>query len=79
MKMNNIAVIIGIAVVVLAGASVTVTQQNEYKLIRQFGKIDRVISEPGISFKIPFIESTQSLPKETLLYDLAASDVITMD
>ena len=79
MKMKNIAVIIGIAVVVLAGASVTVTQQNEYKLIRQFGKIDRVISEPGISFKIPFIESTQSLPKETLLYDLAASDVITKD
>ena len=79
MKMTNIAVIIGIAVVVLAGASVTVTQQNEYKLIRQFGKVDRVISEPGISFKIPFIESTQSLPKETLLYDLAASDVITKD
>lgn len=79
MKMKNIAVIIGIAVVALAGASVTVTQQNEYKLIRQFGKVDRVISEPGISFKIPFIESTQSLPKETLLYDLAESDVITKD
>ena len=79
MKMKNIAVIIGIAVVALAGASVTVTQQNEYKLIRQLGKVDRVISEPGISFKIPFIESTQSLPKETLLYDLAASDVITKD
>ncbi len=79
MKMKNIAVIIGIAVVALAGASVTVTQQNEYKLIRQFGKVDRVINEPGISFKIPFIESTQSLPKETLLYDLAASDVITKD
>ena len=79
MKMKNIAVIIGIAVVALAGASVTVTQQNEYKLVRQFGKVDRVISEPGISFKIPFIESTQSLPKETLLYDLAASDVITKD
>ena len=44
MKMKNIAVIIGIAVVALAGASVTVTQQNEYKLIRQFGKVDRVIS-----------------------------------
>lgn len=67
------------AVAVAVGASVTVTQQNEYKLIRQFGKVDRVISSSGISFKIPFIESTQSLPKETLLYDLAASDVITKD
>ena len=80
MKGKKIGILIGVAAAVVAvGASVTVTQQNEYKLIRQFGKVDRVISSSGISFKIPFIESTQSLPKETLLYDLAASDVITKD
>ena len=80
MNGKKIGILIGVsAVVVAVGASVTVTQQNEYKLIRQFGKVDRVISSSGISFKIPFIESTQSLPKETLLYDLAASDVITKD
>ena len=80
MKGKSVGILIGVAAVVVAvGASVTVTQQNEYKLIRQFGKVDRVISSSGISFKIPFIESTQSLPKETLLYDLAASDVITKD
>jgi len=80
MKGKKVGILIGAAAVVVAvGASVTVTQQNEYKLIRQFGKVDRVISSSGISFKIPFIESTQSLPKETLLYDLAASDVITKD
>ena len=80
MKGKKIGILIGVsAVVVAVGASVTVTQQNEYKLIRQFGKVDRVISSSGISFKIPFIESTQSLPKETLLYDLAGSDVITKD
>lgn len=80
MKGKKIGILIGVsAVIVAVGASVTVTQQNEYKLIRQFGKVDRVISSSGISFKIPFIESTQSLPKETLLYDLAASDVITKD
>ena len=80
MKGKKVGILIGVAAVVVAvGASVTVTQQNEYKLIRQFGKVDRVISSSGISFKIPFIESTQSLPKETLLYDLAAADVITKD
>lgn len=80
MKGKRVGILIGVAAVVVAvGASVTVTQQNEYKLIRQFGKVDRVISSSGIRFKIPFIESTQSLPKETLLYDLAASDVITKD
>ena len=80
MKGKKVGILIGVAAVAVAvGASVTVTQQNEYNLIRQFGKVDRVISSPGISFRIPFIESTQALPKETMLYDLAASDVITKD
>ena len=70
-----------IAVALLTGGSMctTVTQENEYKLIRQFGKVKRVIDEAGISFKIPFLESTGTLPKETLFYDLAPSDVITKD
>ena len=60
MKGKKVGILIGVAAVVVAvGASVTVTQQNEYKLIRQFGKVDRVIRSSGISFKIPFIESTQ--------------------
>ena len=79
MKMKKVVFITGVLAVAVIGSSITVTRQNEYKLIRQFGKVDRVISSSGISFKIPFIESTQSLPKETLLYDLAASDVITKD
>lgn len=68
-----------IAAAVLMASAVTVTAQNEYKLVRQFGKVKRVISDPGVSLKIPFMESTASLPKETLLYDLTPSDVITRD
>lgn len=55
------------------------TYQDEYKLVRVFGKVDRVITEAGISFKIPFVEEIDTLPKEILLYDLATSDVITKD
>ena len=80
MKIKKAAVIVGVfAAVALLGASVTVTAQNEYKLVRRFGKVERVISEPGINFLVPFMESTTSLPKATLLYDLSASDVITKD
>lgn len=63
----------------LLGSSVVVTAENEYRLVRQFGKISRVIDTPGISFKIPFIQSTDTFPKETLLFDLTPSDVITRD
>lgn len=66
------------AVVLIFGAMV-VTQENEYKLIRQFGRVERVIGTAGLSLKIPFIQTADTLPKEILLYDLAPSDVITRD
>lgn len=72
----GILVIIGICV----GLScMVVTGEDEYKLIRQFGKIDHVESEAGLSFRIPFIQTVDSLPKKIMIYDLAPSDVITKD
>lgn len=80
MKRKNVIIALaGLAVLFAAGMSLTVTRQNEYKLVRQFGKVQRVIDQPGLSLKIPFIETTATLPKQTLLYDLAPSDVITRD
>ena len=80
MRNKKLFIILGsVAVLIGAAASVTVTAQNEYKLVRQFGIVKRVISSPGISLKIPFVETTATLPKETLLYDLSPSDVITKD
>lgn len=72
------AAVVIIAVIILANGMV-VTKQNQFKLVRQFGRVQRVVTEPGLSFKIPFIESVDVIPKELLLYDIAASDVITSD
>lgn len=74
-----LACVAAIAALLLLSSSVVITQENEYKLIRQFGKVKSVITEPGLSFKTPFIQSADTLPKEILLYDLSESDVITMD
>lgn len=60
-------------------SSMVVTGEDEYKLIREFGKIKTVESEAGLSFKVPFIQTVDTLPKKVLLYDLAPSDVITKD
>lgn len=70
------------AVIVLLFASsfcFVVTEEDEYSLIRQFGKIDHVETDAGVSFKIPFIQSVEKLPNKTLIYDLTPSDVITAD
>ena len=67
-----------VALIVLAN-SLVVTAENKYTLVKQFGKIERIIDKAGLSFKVPFIQSTDTLPKQILIYDLAASEVITMD
>lgn len=64
---------------ILSESCFVVTNENEYSLIRQFGKIDHIETQAGISFKIPFIQTVDKLPKEVLLYDLSPSDVITSD
>lgn len=60
-------------------SSVIVTYDNEYKLIRQFGKVQRTVSDSGISFKVPILQTVNTIPKDIQLYDLAPSDVITSD
>ena len=77
--MKWIVGILLVLVVILGLNSIVITYENEYKLVRVFGKVDRVVTQEGISFKIPFVEQTDTIPKQILLYDLAASDVITMD
>lgn len=81
---NKIAkrILTGVGVVialVLLASSMIVTYDNEYKLIRQFGKVQRVISTSGLSFKVPFIQTVNTVPRDIQLYDLAPSDVITSD
>ena len=73
--------ILVLAVVILIGASscFVVTRQNEYTIIRQFGKVVDIRDQAGISFKLPIIQDQQTLPKTVLLYDLPVSDVITKD
>lgn len=68
-----------IMVLILGLSSVVVTYEDEYKLIRQFGKVSSIRDKAGLSFKIPFVQSVDTLPKELLIYDMAQSDVITMD
>lgn len=74
-----IGAVIGVAAVILIASSVVVTYPNEYILIKQFGEIVKVIEEPGVSFKIPFIQDSASVPRELQLYDIPKSDVITRD
>lgn len=71
--------ILVILIFVLVDSCFVITEQDEHTLIKQFGKVERVISEPGVSFKLPFVQTVDKLPQSILIYDLRPSEVFTMD
>lgn len=79
LKTNIALLIAAFAIVVVGMNSMRVAKQNEYHLILRFGRINRIVQEAGIYFKIPFIDTVTVLPKEIILYDIPESDVITSD
>ena len=73
-----VAVVVFAALIVLAN-SLYVVQPNKYGIIRQFGAVVDVKSEPGLYFKAPFVQERSSLPNTVLLYDVPVSDMISAD
>lgn len=76
---KSFGVLILAGAAVLLASSMVVTYPNEYKLIRQFGEIVQVVETPGVTFKIPFVQTSDSLSKALQIYDIPKSDVITKD
>ena len=74
-----VPVLVVVLALLLSSACFVVTQPNEYTIVRQFGAVKKIVDEPGLSMKLPFIQTASTLPKTEMLYDLAVSDVITSD
>lgn len=67
------------ALAIILIANLFVVKENEYRVVRQFGEIKRVIMEPGINMKIPFIQSVTSLPKNQMTYNVSEAEINTKD
>ena len=74
-----IPAVILVGIFVAANSFLVVTYPNEYTVIKQFGKIVDIRQTPGLSMKIPVIQTAEKIENEVLLYDLAVSDVMTKD
>ena len=64
-----ITAVVLIAAIIVLSQALVITRENEYTLIKEFGKVERIVSEAGLSFKTPFIQTSDTLPKTLLLYD----------
>ena len=74
-----ILAVILVGIFVAANSFLVVTYPNEYTVIKQFGKIVDIRQTPGLSMKIPVVQTAEKIENEVLLYDLAVSDVMTKD
>lgn len=72
-------VIIIAAILILVSECTYTTAENEYSVVKQFGKIVSTNDSAGLRLKIPFTQDVNYVPKSKQIYDLPASEVITSD
>ncbi len=66
-----------VALLVLITQSMFVVFQTQQALVLQFGEIVRVVREPGLNVKMPFIQSVQLFDKRLLEYRTQPTEFIT--
>jgi membrane protease subunit HflC len=80
--MKRTAIIFGVlaavGLIVLSSAAFTV-RETEQVLIRQFGEVQRIVGEPGLHFKIPFIQKATYFDKRILDFDAEREEIPTLD
>lgn len=81
MKRSTLA-IIGVAVLIVgfvASSALFTVHQTQQALILQFGNPVRVETEPGLKFKIPFIQNVEYFDKRILDLDPPTQEVLLAD
>ena len=77
-KVHIIFIGLIIGLVILFNAAFTV-HQTQQALVLQFGEPKRTITEPGLAFRIPFIQEIAYLEKRLLDYDARPEELILGD
>ena len=67
------------SLLVVLFAATFVVQQTQQALVLQFGRVRSVISEPGLYFKVPFIENVVTIEKRVLDLDLPVQTILSAD
>ncbi|HLO10952.1 MAG TPA: protease modulator HflC [Pseudoneobacillus sp.] len=75
----SIFLLLIIALFIFVLTNVFIVKEGEYRVIRQFGEVVRIEKSPGISYKIPFVQSVSTLPKFQMTYDVSEAEINTKD
>lgn len=74
-----IGILGAVVVIILVAGSLFVVKEGEYKVVLRFGEAKRTVMEPGLNFKVPFIESTTTLPKYQMTLESTPGQIMTKD
>jgi membrane protease subunit HflC len=74
-----VALIVLLAVIVIGFSSIFTVRQTEQVLVVRLGEPVRVVTEPGLNFKVPFIDTVISIDKRILDLENPAQEVIASD
>ncbi|MEK9946009.1 MAG: protease modulator HflC [Alphaproteobacteria bacterium] len=66
-------------IVIGAASSLFTVHQAQQAIVLQFGDPKRVISDPGLNVKIPFVQNIERFDKRILNYDGPAEEIIAAD
>jgi len=75
----TIASAVAALLVVLGLSSLYVVSVPEYAIVVQFGRVVDVRDEPGLYFKLPFVQSVTSYDRRLREWDGEPSDLLTVD
>ncbi len=73
-----VLVLLGAAAIV-AYLTLYTVEQTQQALVLEFGKPKRVVKDPGLKYKIPFIQNVEYFDKRILDVDTASQEVIALD
>lgn len=74
-----VSLLILLLVLIVAYSSVFTVQQTEQALVVRLGEPVKVVTEPGLNFKAPFIDSVISIDKRILDLENPSQEVIASD
>ena len=74
-----VALIVGLALLVTAYSALFTVRQTEQALVVRLGQPVRVVTEPGLNFKMPFIDTVISMDKRILDLENPAQEIIAFD
>jgi len=79
MKIGKILLLLIIVIAAVIFFSVFIVKEVNQAIVLQFGDPKRIISKPGLNFKIPFIQNVVFLDKRILNLDTPPEEVIASD